>query len=46
MPTFTRAISNTLKIGFVVGIFSALIGLLFAYVEVYVKMNKFVGGAV
>ena len=31
MPTFTRAISNTLKIGFVVGIFSALIGLLFAY---------------
>ena len=44
MPTFTRAISNTLKIGFVVGIFSALIGLLFAYVEVYVKMNKFVGG--
>lgn len=44
MPTFTRAISNTLKIGFVVGIFSALIGLLFAYVEVYVKMNRFVGG--
>ena len=44
MPTFTRAISNTLKIGFVVGIFSALIGLLFAYVEVYVKMNKVVGG--
>ena len=44
MPTFTRAISNTLKIVFVVGIFSALIGLLFAYVEVYVKMNKFVGG--
>lgn len=44
MPTFTRAISNTLKIGFVVGIFSALIGLLFTYVEVYVKMNKFVGG--
>ena len=44
MPTFTRSISNTLKIGFVVGIFSALIGLLFAYVEVYVKMNKFVGG--
>ena len=44
MPTFTRAIGNTLKIGFVVGIFSALIGLLFAYVEVYVKMNRFVGG--
>lgn len=44
MPTFTTAIGNTLKVGFVVGIFSALIGLLFAYVEVYVRMNKFVGG--
>ena len=27
MPTFTRAISNTLKVGFVVGILSTLIGL-------------------
>ena len=44
MPTFTRAINNTLKVGFLVGILSALIGLLFAYVEVYVRMNKFVGG--
>lgn len=44
MPTFTRAITNTLKVGFVVGIFSTLIGLLFAYVEVYVRMNRFVGG--
>ena len=44
MPTFTRAITNTLKVGFVVGLLSALIGLLFAYVEVYVRMNKFVGG--
>ena len=44
MPNFTRAIGNTLKIGFVVGILSALVGLLFAYVEVYVRMNKFVGG--
>ena len=44
MPTFTRAITNTLKVGFVVGIFSTLIGLLFAYVEVYVRMNKAVGG--
>ena len=44
MPTFTRAITNTLKVGFLVGILSALIGLLFAYVEVYVRMNKFVGG--
>ena len=44
MKSFTRAITNTLKVGFVVGILSALIGLLFAYVEVYVRMNKFVGG--
>ena len=44
MPNFTRAIGNTLKIGFVVGILSALAGLLFAYVEVYVRMNRFVGG--
>ncbi|MCR5732261.1 MAG: iron ABC transporter permease [Sphaerochaetaceae bacterium] len=44
MPNFTKAISNTLKVGFVVGIGSVLIGLLFAYVEVYVEMNKFVGG--
>ena len=43
MPTFTRAITNTLKVGFVVGILSSLVGLLFAYVEVYVKMNKFAG---
>ena len=44
MPTFTRAIGNTLKIGFMVGILSTLIGLLFAYVEVYVRVGKFVGG--
>ena len=44
MPTFTRAITNTLKVGFVVGILSSLIGLLFAYVEVYVRMNRFAGG--
>lgn len=44
MPTFTKAITNTLKVGFLVGILSALIGLLFAYVEVYLRMNKFVGG--
>ena len=44
MPSFTRAITNTLKVGFVVGIFSTLIGLLFAYVEVYVRLNKFAGG--
>ena len=44
MPSFTLAITNTLKVGFVVGIFSTLIGLLFAYVEVYVRLNKFAGG--
>ncbi len=44
MPTFTKAITNTLKVGFVVGILSTAVGLLFAYVEVYVRMNKFVGG--
>ena len=30
MPTFTKAITNTLKVGFLVGVLSALIGLLFA----------------
>jgi iron(III) transport system permease protein len=44
MPNFTRAITNTLKIGFVVGILSTLVGLLFAYVEVYVRMGRFSGG--
>ena len=44
MPTFTKAITNTLKVGFLVGILSALLGLLFAYVEVYVRVGKFVGG--
>ena len=44
MPNFRRAITNTLKIGFVVGILSTLIGLLFAYVEMYVKVGKVAGG--
>ena len=44
IPTFTRAITNTLKVGFLVGILSALIGLLFAYVEVYVRVGRFTGG--
>ena len=45
MTNFRRAISNTLKVGFLVGIASALIGLLFAYVEVYVKLRtRFMGG--
>ena len=45
MRTFRTAITNTLKVGFTVGIFSTIIGLLFAYVEVYVKVRtKFMGG--
>ncbi len=39
LSNFRRAITNTLKVGFLVGIASALIGLLFAYVEVYVKLR-------
>ena len=41
---FPTAITNTLKVGFVVGILSTVVGLLFAYVEVYVRMNKAAGG--
>ena len=44
MPSFRTAIGNTLKIGFVVGLLSTAIGLLFAYVEVYVRLNRFTGG--
>jgi len=44
IPTFNRAITNTLKVGMMVGVLSTIIGLLFAYVEVYLKMNKVVGG--
>lgn len=44
IPTFTKAITNTLKVGFIVGLISTVVGLLFAYVEVYLRMNKFVGG--
>ena len=45
MGSFRTAITNTLKVGFAVGIFSTILGLLFAYVEVYVKVrNKFMGG--
>lgn len=39
MPSFTSAISNTLLVGLPVGICSTLVGLLFAYVEVYVKLR-------
>lgn len=42
MPAFETAITNTLYVGFFVGILAAAIGLLFAYVEVYVSLdNKF-----
>ena len=45
MHTFRTAITNTLKVGLTVGIFSTVIGLLFAYVEVYVKVRtRFMGG--
>ena len=45
MYTFRRSITNTLKVGMTVGLFSTVIGLLFAYVEVYVKVRtKFMGG--
>ena len=44
MPTFSRAITNTLKVGFLVGILSSGVGLLFAYMEVYVRSGKLVGG--
>ena len=43
--TFRTAITNTLKVGALVGILSTLIGLLFAYVEVYVKVRtRFMAG--
>ena len=45
MKSFRTAITNTLKVGFTVGIFSTIVGLLFAYVEVYVKVRtKFMSG--
>lgn len=45
MPNFRTAITNTLKVGFLVGIASTLIGLLFAYVEVYVRLkSRIMGG--
>ena len=39
LGSFRKAITNTLKVGFLVGILSALIGLLFAYVEEYVQLK-------
>ena len=43
--SFRTAISNTLKVGALVGFLSTAIGLLFAYVEVYVKVKtRFMAG--
>jgi iron(III) transport system permease protein len=39
MGSFTTAITNTLAVGLLVSVVSALVGLLFAYVEVYVKLK-------
>ena len=45
MPSFTTAITNTLSVGLLVSVASALVGLLFAYVEVYVKLRtRFLSG--
>ena len=45
MGSFITAITNTLAVGLLVSIVSALVGLLFAYVEVYVKLKtKFMSG--
>ena len=45
MPSFTTAITNTLAVGLLVSVVSALVGLLFAYVEVYVKLKtRFMSG--
>lgn len=40
MPSFETAITNTLSLGLFVGVFAVLIGLLFAYVEVYVNLES------
>ena len=39
MSGLRKAITNTLKAGFTVGILSTIISLLFAYVEVYAKIR-------
>ncbi len=45
MASFRTSITNTLKVGFTVGVFSTVVGLLFAYVEEYVKVRtKFMSG--
>ncbi len=40
MGTFRTAFGNTLRLGFIVGFGSTLLGLLFAYVDVYVKVRS------
>ena len=45
MPSFQTAITNTLKVGLLVSVVSTLVGLLFAYVEVYVQLKtRFMSG--
>lgn len=45
MKTFRTAITNTLKVGLMVGLISTMVGLLFAYVEEYVKVHsRLMGG--
>ena len=39
LDRFRKAFTNTLVLGFIVGICSTAVGLLFAYVEVYVKLK-------
>ena len=40
LKRFQTAFTNTIVLGFITGIFSTAIGLLFAYVEVYVKLRS------
>ena len=40
MGTFRTAFTNTLRLGFIVGIGSTVLGLLFAYVDVYVDIKS------
>ena len=40
MPTFTKAIGNTLKVGFLVGVLSTLLGLLLGGLVVYMHRGN------
>ena len=40
LKRFQTAFTNTLVLGFITGLFSTVVGLLFAYVEVYVKLRN------